>query len=117
MVKYKFDGKERRFRFDFLAIAEWCEMRGITVADMSRILENITLISFCELCYWAYKSANPNDSDVTVDTVKHWINSDPPSFGKLMNAMNESDFMSPVVDNDDDDGDGDDGGGAKKKTP
>ena len=109
MVKYTFEGKERRFRFDFLAIAEWCEMRGITLVDMSKILENITLIGFCELVFWAYKSANPDDKEVTVDTVKRWINSDPPSFGELMSKMEESDFMAPVTD----DGDGD---GDEKKT-
>ena len=88
-ITHTLGGKDREFRFDMKALSKWCRMEGKPVIAMENVLQDIDMLGFSNLCYWAHRSVVGEKIEGTPDDVIDWFDNDMECFADLLGKAAE----------------------------
>lgn len=93
LKKIAIGGQMRPVHYGFATLSEWCDLCGLTMADLSKIGENMPLSTAINMVYCGLKHGarrSKSEFKITFDDVADWLDTDQQSMTDAMEIFSES---------------------------
>jgi len=93
LKKIAIGGQMRPVHYGFATLSEWCDLCGLTMADLAKIGDNMPLSTAINMVYCGLKHGarrSKSEFKITFDDVADWLDTDQKGMTDAMEIFSES---------------------------